>query len=86
MEFATGCGFTAGWLVGGGGLGGAWDGGLGGGGLETGLGGRDQLFPTMDLGGADGVDVLGARWPALYFPGWTTLTVGVKVLAREGGG
>ena len=75
-------------FVGGGGLVGgslAWDWGLGGGGLETGLGGvgRFSLATTSSyLGGAEEVmeeDMLGARWPALYFPGWTTLTEGVVV-------
>ena len=67
--------------MGGGGL--AGGGGFGGGGLETGLGGvgRFSLATTLSyLGGAKGVkEVLDAWWPALYFPGRTTLTEGIVV-------
>lgn len=45
---ATECGFTAGRLTGGGGLGGARDWGLGGGGLDTGFGGGGRLG-TLDV-------------------------------------
>ena len=90
---ATECGFIAGRLTGGGGLGGARDWGWGGGDLDTGFGGGGRLgtldlsLPTTSskLGGAEGVnDELGARWPALGFPGRTTLTEGGLVTTRLG--
>ena len=92
-EGGTGCGFTAGRLTGGGGLGGAWDWGLGGGGLDTAFGGGGRLTPLdfslpatlSERGGAEGVnDELGVWWPAFCFPGWTTLTEGAVVLTRIG--